>query len=143
MDGQFYIKAVFRKTIDGIPVTAWHNFGTITGKGSPFPIKIWGSLFSEAEIGIDQPVLSAGEAVAAIQQQINQIPIQEEPLTITKISLEYLSVSSPDKELLIVPVWRFWAGEDEKARSLRSEEIIAVNALNGELIWEKREAFAE
>ena len=143
MDGQFCIRAVFRKTIDGIPVTAWHNFGTITGKGSPFPIKIWGSLFSEAEIGIDQPVLSAGEAVAAIQQQINQIPIQEEPLTITKISLEYLSVSSPDKELLIVPVWRFWAGEDEKARSLRSEEIIAVNALNGELIWEKREAFAE
>lgn len=143
MDGQFYIKAVFRKTIDGIPVTAWHNFGTITGKGSPFPIKIWGSLFSEEEIGIDQPVLPAGEAVAAMQQQIDQIPIQEEPLTITKISLEYLSVISSDGELLIVPVWRFWAGENEKARSLRSEEIIAVNALNGELIWEKREAFAE
>lgn len=143
MDGQFYIKAVFRKTIDGIPVTAWHNFGTITGKGSPFPIKIWGSLFSEEEIGIDQPVLPAGEAVAAMQQQIDQIPIQEEPLTITKISLEYLSVISSDGELLIVPVWRFWAGENEKAQSLRSEEIIAVNALNGELIWEKREAFAE
>ena len=45
--------------------------------------------------------------------------------------------------LLIVPVWRFWAGEDEKERSLRSEEVIAVNALNGELIWEKRESFVE
>ncbi|MCI8529784.1 MAG: hypothetical protein HFH82_11650 [Lachnospiraceae bacterium] len=140
-DGHFFIKAVFRKMIDGIPVTTWHNFSTITGNHSLFPIKIWGSLFSEEEIGLDRPILSVNEAVEAMQEQIDQVPIQEEPLVVTKISLEYLSVVSSDGDLLIVPIWRFWAGEDEKERSLRSEEVIAVNALSGELIWEKRESF--
>ena len=85
--------------------------------------------------------MSVNEAVEAMQEQIDQVPIQEEPLVVTKISLEYLSVVSSDGDLLIVPIWRFWAGEDEKERSLRSEEVIAVNALSGELIWEKRESF--
>ncbi|MDE6742457.1 MAG: hypothetical protein K2J95_01100 [Lachnospiraceae bacterium] len=142
-DGQVYAKAVFKKMLDGIPVTAWHDFSTATGKESPFPAKIWGSLFSEEKLGLDHPILSASEAVAVMQEQIDQIPIQEEPLVITKISLEYLTVISSDGDLLIVPVWRFWAGEDEKERSLRSEEVIAVNAINGELIWEKRESFVE
>lgn len=142
-DGQIYGKAIFKKILDGIPVTAWHDLCTVTGKESPFPAKIWGSLFSEEKLGLDNPILSASEAVADMQEQIDQIPIQEEPLSVTKISLEYLTVISSDGDLLIVPVWRFWAGEDEKERCLRSEEVIAVNALNGELIWEKRESFAE
>ena len=141
--GQAYAKAVFKKILDGMPVTTWHDFSTATGKDSPFPAKISGSLFSEEELGLDNPILSASEAVASMQERIDQIPIQEEPLAITKISLEYLSVISSDGDLLIVPIWRFWAGEDEKERSLRSEEVIAVNALNGELIWEKRESFVE
>ena len=45
-DGLYYAKAVFRKMIDGMPVTAWHNFSTVTKKGSPFPVKVWGSFFS-------------------------------------------------------------------------------------------------
>lgn len=142
-NGQAYAKAVFKKILDGMPVTTWHDFSTATAKGSPFPAKIWGSLFSEEELGLDNPILSASEAVAAMQDQIDQVPIQEEPLAITKISLEYLSVISSDGDLLVVPVWRFWVGEDEKERNLRSEEVIAVNALNGELIWEKRESFVE
>ncbi len=142
-DGQFFIKAVFRKIIDGMPVTAWHDFSTATGKDSPFPVKIWGSFYSEEEIGLDKPILSVHEAITAMQEQIDQIPIQEKSLSVTKISLEYLSVISSEGDLLIVPVWRFWAGEDEKEQSQRSEEVIAVNAISGELIWENRKAFTE
>lgn len=142
-DGQAYVKVVFKKILDGMPVTAWHDFSTAVGNSSPFPAKIWGSLFSEEEIGLEGPILSAREAVDALQEQVDSIPIQEAPLSITKIRLEYLSVISPEGELLIVPVWRFYAGEDEAARILRSEEVIAINAINGDLIWETREAFVQ
>ena len=142
-DGQFFIKAVFRKIIDGMPVTAWHDFITVTGKDSLSPVKIRGSFYSEKRIGLDKPILSINEAITAMQEQFDMIPVQEETLFVTKISLEYLSVVSPEGDLLIVPVWRFWAGEDEKERSLRGEEMIAINAISGELIWESRKAFAE
>ncbi len=142
-DGQFFIKAVFRKIIDGMPVTAWHDFITVTGKDSLSPVKIRGSFYSEERIGLDKPILSINEAITVMQEQFDMIPVQEETLFVTKISLEYLSVVSPEGDLLIVPVWRFWAGEDEKERSLRGEEMIAINAISGELIWESRKAFAE
>lgn len=140
-DGKTYIKAVFKKMLDGMPVTVWHDFSTLTGNDSPFAVKIQGSLFSEEEIGLDKPILSAGEAVDVLQEQIDSIPKQEKPLSVKKICLEYLSVISPTGELLIVPVWRFYAGEDEAEQSLKSEEVIAVNAMSGELIWDRREAF--
>ena len=127
-----------RKTIDGIPVTTWHDFRTVTGKTSLFPVRVWGSFFSEEEIGLDNPILSVKEAVAAMQRQIDSIPAQKEQIFVSKISLEYLSVVSAEGDLLIVPIWRFWAGENEGERSLRSEEVIAVNAVSGELIWENR-----
>ncbi len=139
-DGKTYIKAVFKKMLDGMPVTVWHDFSTVTGNDSPFPVKIRGSLFAEEEIGLEKPILSVSEAVNVLQKQIDRIPIQEEPLSVKKICLEYLSVISSEGELLIVPVWRFYAGEDEAAQSLKSEELIAVNAISGELIWERREA---
>ena len=43
----------------------------------------------------------------------------------------------------IVPIWRFWPGNDEMERSMMCEQIFAVNAVSGELIWENREVFAE
>lgn len=87
-----YIKAVFRQTVDGMPVTAWHEFCTVTLAEIPFPARMWGSFYSVEEI---------------------------------------------------VPVWRFWPGNDETERSMMCEQILAVNAVNGELIWESRETFAE
>lgn len=141
-DGEFFAKAVFKRILDGIPVTAWHDYMTVTKKSSTFPVKVCGSHFSVEEIGLDQPILSANEAVAAMQEQIDLIPLQDEGMTFTKISLEYLSVISSDKNLLIVPIWRFWTGNEEEW-SLMGEEVIAVNAISGEFIWESRKTFTE
>ena len=41
----------------------------------------------------------------------------------------------------IIPIWRFWPGSDELERTRMCEQIFAVNAVNGELIWENREVF--
>lgn len=139
-----YARLVYKQVIDGMPVTVWHNLSTVVADGSIFPIKIWGSLFSTKEIGLDSPILSAEEAVTAMQEQIDSIQIQEETqLSVTKIALEYLAVMSSDGEPEIVPVWRFLLGNNEMERSLMSEKILAVNAVSGELIWEERGVLSE
>ena len=138
-----YVKAVFKQTVDGMPVTVWHNFSTATSKGSPFPVKVWGTLYSMEDIGLDRAILTPMEAVAAIQEQIDSMQIQETQICITKISLEYLAAASSEEMPKIMPIWRFWIGNNEKERCIMCEHIFAVNAVNGELIWTNRDAFAE
>lgn len=141
--GHRYVKAVFKQVIDGMPVTVWHNFSTVTTNNEIFPTKEWGSLFSTEEIGLDKPILTPEEAVAAMQEQIDSVQMQETQMCITKISLEYLSVISSEGAPEIVPVWRFWPGKDERERSMMCGQIFAVNAVSGDLIWENRGDFAE
>lgn len=138
-----YAKAVFKQVADGMPVTAWHNFTTVTTGNNVFPEKAWGSLFSMEEVGLEKAILTPAEAVAAMQEQIDFVQIQEAQICVTKINLEYLAVFSSGGEPVIVPVWRFWLGNDEMERSIMCEQIFAVNAVSGELIWENRGAFAE
>ena len=141
--GHPYAKAVFKRTVDGMPVTAWHNFSTATSKESHFPMKVWGSFYSMEEIGLTETILTPTEAVAAMQEQIDFIQMQETQMCVTKISLEYLAVISSKGELEIVPIWRFWMGNDEMERNMMCEQIFAVNAVSGELIWENRGVFTE
>ena len=126
-----------------MPITVWHNFSTATVKGSSFPVKVWGNCYSMEELGLEKPILTLMEAVAAIQEQIDSVQMQETQICISKINLEYLAVISSEGIPEIVPVWRFWLGNDEKERSMMCEQVFAVNAVNGELIWINQEAFAE
>ncbi len=139
--GHPYAKAVFKQTVDGMPVTGWHNFSTATSKGSSFPVRVWGSFFSVEEIGLSEPILTPTEAVATMQEQIDSIQMQETQICVTRISLEYLTVTSSEGALEIVPVWRFWSGNNELERIMMCEQVFAVNAVSGELIWEDRGVF--
>lgn len=143
-DGEHpYIKAIFKQTVDGMPVTTWHDIGTAALKESPFPVKVWGSFYSVEEIGLAELVLTPTEAIAAMQRQIDSIQMQETQVYVTKISLEYLAVISSEGTPEIIPIWRFWPGSDELERTRMCEQIFAVNAVNGELIWENRGVFTE
>lgn len=106
-------------------------------------MKVWGSFYSMEEIGLTETILTPTEAVAAMQEQIDFIQMQETQMCVTKISLEYLAVISSKDELEIVPIWRFWMGNDEMERNMMCEQIFAVNAVSGELIWENRGVFTE
>lgn len=141
--GHRYVKAVFKQTVDGMPVTAWHDFTTVTAEHDVYPTRGWGSLFSMEEIGLDKPILTPEEAAAAIQEHIDSVQIRETQMYVTKISLEYLVVVSSEGVSEIVPVWRFWIGNDEMERIMTCGQILAINAVNGELIWENRGAFTE
>ena len=141
-DGEHpYIKAVFKQTVDGMPVTTWHDIGTAALKKGPTPVKLWGSFYSVEDIGLAEPILTPTEAIAAMQGQIDSIQMQETQVYVTKISLEYLAVVSSEGTPEIIPIWRFWPGSDELERTRMCEQIFAVNAVNGELIWENREVF--
>ena len=120
-------------------MTALHDFTTITAEHDVYPTRGWGSLFSMEEIGLNKPILTPEEAAAAVQEHIDSVQIQDIQMYVTKISLEYLVVGASE----IVPVWRFWIGNDEMERIMTCEQILAINAVNGELIWENRGAFTE
>lgn len=139
--GNPYAKAVFKQTIDEMPVTAWHNFSTATSKEGLFPVKVWGSFYSIREIGLTEPILMPMEAIVSMQEQIESIQMQETQIHVTKISLEYLTVNSSESGMEIIPIWRFWMGNDEMERNRMCEQVIAVDAVSGKLIWEDRDAF--
>lgn len=142
-EGEQYAKAFFQQTLDGMPVIVWHNFSTTTLKGNALPVKIWGSFYSIEEIGLDESILTPLEAVAFMKEQIDSVQMHETQICITKISLEYLAMISSDGEMEIAPIWRFWIGNDEMERNRMCMQVFAVNAVTGELIWEKRAAFTE
>lgn len=140
--GQLFSKAVLKQVIDGMPVTVWNNISAVNTTASLYPQKIWGSFFSGEDIGLDQNIMTPEEAVEAVKSQIALVEIPSgTPTTVSQISLEYLSVISEDGEPYITPVWRFWLGNDEMERSQMSETIFAVDAMSGQLIWEKRGSF--
>lgn len=140
--GQFFTKEMLRQIIDGMPVTVWNNISAVNTSSNIKPSKIWGSFFSVEDIGLDQIILTPEEAVEAMKTQIALVEIPDGASTIISlITLEYLSVISEDGELYIIPVWRFWLGNDEMERSQMIETVFAVDARNGELILEKRGSF--
>lgn len=141
--GDLYAKAVFKQTLNGMPVTSWYDLCTVTSSDDPFPVRMWGSTYSVSEIGLAEAILTPQKAVEAMQEQIDSVQMQETQIGITKISLEYLTVISSEGAPEVVPVWRFWLGSDETERSMMCEQILAVDAVSGELIWEDRKAFAE
>ena len=137
--GQFFAKAVLKQVIDGMPVTVWNNISAVNTAPDILPQKIWGSFFSVEDIGLDQNILTPEEAVEAVRNQIAHVEIPEGTTpTVSLITLEYLSVISEDGEPYITPVWRFWLGNDEMERSQMIETIFAVDAVNGQLVMEKR-----
>ena len=69
-------------------------------------------------MGLDQPILSAEEAAAAMQAQIDSVVMEETQVLVKKISLEYLAVISDKGEPEVIPVWRFWRSDPGKKRDI-------------------------
>ena len=89
---------------------------------------------SVKEVGLPQTILSVDEALAKLQADF----VPENSMTVTDITLEYLTLISEEGRILITPVWRFWLGANEDERNFMCQKILAVNAVTGQLIWEER-----
>ncbi len=132
-----YLKLVFKRMLDGMPVTAYNDLAFLFDNDGIE--KVSGSLFSVNETGLDQKLLSPEEAVGKLQEQAAFLDFEgESSVIVTEITLEYVVVMSPDGKILVTPVWRFRLGEDEDERNFLRQKILGIDAVTGELIWEER-----
>ena len=88
---------------------------------------------------LDQKMLSPEEAVGKLQEQAELLDFEgESHVTVTEITLEYVVVISTDGQILVTPFWRLLLGENEDERNFLHQNILGINAVTGELIWEER-----
>ncbi len=132
-----YYKIVFRYTLDGMPVSGYNDLTFLFDNNGIEMVK--GSLFSVKEIGLTKNILSPDEAVERLQEQADFLIFEDEnQIMVSKVTLEYIVINSPEGKMLIIPVWRFWLGNDEDERNFLCHKILAIDALTGELIWDER-----
>ena len=132
-----YYKIVFRYTLDGMPVSGYNDLTFLFDNNGIEMVK--GSLFSVKEIGLTKNILSPDEAVERLQEQADFLIFEDESqIMVSKVTLEYILINSPEGKMLITPVWRFWLGNDEDERNFLCHKILAIDALTGELIWDER-----
>lgn len=132
-----YYKIVFKRMLDGMPVTAYNNWIFLFDNNGIE--RVTGALFSVKEIGLEETILSPEEAVERLKEQAVFLKFDgENQAEVTEIALEYVVITSPDGKILLTPVWRFLLGGDEDARSFFGHKILGIDAITGELIWEER-----
>lgn len=140
-----FLWVIYARSIDGVPVTAYRDLKFyVDEKGVEY---FGGALYKIGETILEEPILSVDEAVEAFAEQV-PIFFDEQKLgvaghfdsqiVISKITLEYLVVKDFDDGPKIVPIWRFQLGSDEASRNLLRDRVLAVDAIQGNLIAERR-----
>lgn len=133
-----YYKVVFKRMLDGMPVTTHNNLTFLVDNDGIEMVK--GSLFSIKETGLEEIILSPEEAVIKLREQAEYLNFEEESqVFVSEVTLEYFVVISQDGGILVTPIWRFGIGKDEGERNSMRHKILAIDAVTGELIWEERE----
>lgn len=132
-----YYKIVFTQILDGMTVTAYNNWSFLFDNDGIE--KVTGSLFSTNEIDLDETILSPNQAVGRLREQAAFLKFEgESQVTVTRVTLEYIVITTSAGKVLVTPAWRFWLGEDEDGRNFFGHKILAIDAVTGELIWEER-----
>lgn len=132
-----YLKLVYKRMLDGMPVTAYNDLTFLFDNDGIE--KVSGSLFSVNETGLDKKLLSPEETVGKLQEQAAFLDFEgESSVAVSQITLEYVVVMSPDGKILVTPVWRFLLGENEDERNFLRQKILGIDAVTGELLWEER-----
>lgn len=133
-----YYWIVYKQQLGGMPITAYGDLKfLVDGNGIEH---ISGSIYDiGAEIGISS-LLSVDEAMEILRYNAPLIPFDEtvDQITISKISMEYVVLMNEEGMPTIAPVWRLQIGADDKERNLKRERIIAINAISGDFIQERR-----
>lgn len=135
---------LYRRLLDGIPVTANYDLRFIVTNNEIF--KLTGTLYDTVEIPLSQYVLSAEDAVESLAKyssliSTSSLNIEEIGLTsipISEITFEYIVRKGYDFTYEITPVWRFQIGYTEQDRIMYRDRIIAIDAITGEIISERR-----
>ena len=123
--------------LDGMPVTGFNDLSFLVDKDGIE--KVWGSIFSVEETGLEEPIISVWEATEALRGYAGLLEFDgTQEQKVGRITMEYLVTISMTGEILVVPVWRFWLGGTEEDRYNLRGRILAVDAVTGGLVWEER-----
>ncbi len=140
-----FLWVIYSRSIDGVPVTAYRDLKFYADENG---VEYFGgALYKIGESILEEPILSVDEAVEAFAKQV-PIFFDEQKLgiagyfdsqiAVSKITLEYLVIKDLDDGPKIIPIWRFQLGSDEASRNLLRDRVLAVDAIQGNLIAERR-----
>lgn len=143
-DGMLWI--VWSKHADGVPITADNDPKFyVTDNGV---IYLHGTVYDTVPMEVTDRIISLGEAVTSLGENASYINdpnnfmgfefIYNNVIPVTQITFEYVVVRDENYKYTVVPVWRFLIGDDEESRLMYKDRIISINAINGELIAERR-----
>lgn len=141
---QFYW-IVYKKVIDGMQVTTFSDLKfLVDSKGVQ---EVGGAVNSLQVAESDIAILSLSEVIDILRKNVELISLEEVisqygydedyftgSLPISKITFEY--ILGYDKS--VTPCWRFYIGSSEDERNRYGEYILAVDAVSGKIIQERR-----
>lgn len=129
---------VYKQQLDGMPITAYQDLKFYVDENGIENID--GAIYDIGEQTDCERLLTLDEALEQLKTNAPLIPFEEgvSKITVSKITMEYLVVKDESGSPVIVPIWRFQTGADAEERNLNRETVLAVNAISGELIFERR-----
>jgi len=131
-----YYKITYKMYQDNMPVTAYNDiFFLVDDDGIQ---EICRSIFSASNPTLDNQIITPQAAVDDLSNNISQVSLSSDAITVSKISLEYIVVKNLADEPIIVPAWRFLIGATDDQINQNRSLILAVNAISGELIQGER-----
>ena len=131
----------YKKIIDEMPLTAYNDLYFFVDKNGVQ--KVYGTLYDIGE-GNNTNIITVEDAIKSLKDKsisisTSKIDILKDTIYVKEIALEYLVTLDINGNPSITPVWRFKIGIDDDERNLYRDRILAINAINGEIIQERRE----
>lgn len=140
-----YYWIVYKKVIDGMQITTYQDLKFLVDSNG---VQEVGGAVYDLQMGEnDVTILSLSEAIDILSKNVELISIKElislygdgedyftRSLPISKITFEY--ILGYDKS--VIPCWRFYIGSSEDEQNRFGEYILAVDAVSGKIIQERR-----
>ncbi len=131
-----YYKIAYKRMVDAIPVTGYNDiYFLVDSDGIQ---KISGSFFDVVETTSQHSIMDIDEAFNIMKKNAGQIDLDKDTVNISEITLEYIVTKSIDGSISLTPSWRFQIGNNEDEINLYRDYIIAIDAINGEIIQGRR-----
>lgn len=143
-DGMLWI--VLRKSVDGMPIFADNDpIFYVTDNGV---LQMRGAVYKLSPLILDKQVITLNEAVKQLQSYASRLNPQsgylyldhfyKSSIPISKISFEYIVMRGTTVPYIVKPVWRFYIGETSEDNLILEDRILAIDAITGDLIAERR-----
>lgn len=127
----------YKKVIDGMVITSYNDISFYVDNNGIE--RIYGSLYDLEEENKDINIISLEKATQSLKDNkllisFEGLDIDEQEITISKITFEYIVIKDLYENVSVVPSWRFYIGCNESERNYYGNRILAINATNGDLI---------